>query len=109
MERQVKSLTLKDQMTDSVIFSCSSSYREPCLKGKISSESANGIFIQVNRDQHELSAAFGSLKKLGHWSAPNPLAGYQHSKSQRENWRSWPRTKLNACSMPVLLLKALAC
>jgi integrase len=29
----------------------------------------------VNLEQRNLSSVFGTLKKLGHWSAPNPLAG----------------------------------
>lgn len=29
----------------------------------------------VNLEQRNLSSVFGTLKNLGHWSAPNPLAG----------------------------------
>lgn len=29
----------------------------------------------VNHEQRNLSAVFGTLKKLGHWSLPNPIAG----------------------------------
>jgi integrase len=54
-------------------------YREARLKGEVRNES--GGFLPavkprtVNLEQSNLSAVFGTLKKLGHWSAPNPLAG----------------------------------
>ncbi|WP_444851898.1 phage integrase, partial [Salmonella enterica] len=54
-------------------------YREARLKGEVRSE--DGALMSpvkprtVNLEQRNLSSVFGTLKKLGHWSAPNPLAG----------------------------------
>lgn len=54
-------------------------YREARLKGEVRNE--DGTFMSpvkprtVNLEQRNLSSVFGTLKKLGHWSAPNPLAG----------------------------------
>lgn len=55
-----------------------SSYREGRLKGTI--PDINGRYMPikpqtVNHEQRNLSAVFGTLKKLGHWPLPNPLAG----------------------------------
>lgn len=54
-------------------------YREARLKGEVRNE--DGSLMSpvkprtVNLEQRNLSSVFGTLKKLGHWSAPNPLAG----------------------------------
>lgn len=54
-------------------------YREARLKGDVRNE--DGTLMSpvkprtVNLEQRNLSSVFGTLKKLGHWSAPNPLAG----------------------------------
>nr|WP_264767439.1 tyrosine-type recombinase/integrase [Klebsiella pneumoniae] len=54
-------------------------YREARLKGEVRNE--DGTLMSpvkprtVNLEQRNLSSVFGTLKKLGHWSAPNPLAG----------------------------------
>ncbi|HHR4730820.1 TPA: phage integrase, partial [Salmonella enterica] len=54
-------------------------YREARLKGEVKNE--DGVLMSpvkprtVNLEQRNLSSVFGTLKKLGHWSAPNPLAG----------------------------------
>lgn len=54
-------------------------YREKRLKGEICN--ADGIPLKpvkprtINLEQLNLSAVFGTLKKLGHWNAPNPLSG----------------------------------
>ncbi len=55
-----------------------SQYREGRLKGEI--PDVNGRLMPVkprtvNLEQRNLSAVFGTLKKLGHWNYPNPLAG----------------------------------
>lgn len=55
-----------------------SAYREGRLKGEI--PDIHGRFMPikpqtVNHEQRNLSAVFGTLKKLGHWSLPNPIAG----------------------------------
>lgn len=53
-------------------------YREGRLKGEIPDVNGRYMLIQpqtVNHEQRNLSAVFGTLKKLGHWSLPNPLAG----------------------------------
>lgn len=55
-----------------------SEYREGRLKGEI--PDINGRYMPispqtVNHEQRYLSAVFGTLKKLGHWSLPNPIAG----------------------------------
>ncbi|WP_176115351.1 phage integrase, partial [Salmonella enterica] len=53
--------------------------REARLKGEVRNE--DGTLMSpvkprtVNLEQRNLSSVFGTLKKLGHWSAPNPLAG----------------------------------
>ncbi|WP_407207242.1 phage integrase [Citrobacter portucalensis] len=55
-----------------------SQYREGRLKGEIPDINGRCMPIQpqtVNHEQRNLSAVFGTLKKLGHWSLPNPLAG----------------------------------
>jgi Site-specific recombinase XerD len=55
-----------------------SEYREGRLKGEIPDVNGRCMPIQprtVNHEQRNLSAVFGTLKKLGHWSSPNPLAG----------------------------------
>ncbi|EFG3452622.1 site-specific integrase [Escherichia coli] len=55
-----------------------SQYREGRLKGEIPDVNGRVMPIQpqtVNHEQRNLSAVFGTLKKLGHWSLPNPLAG----------------------------------
>ncbi|HBJ0286018.1 TPA: tyrosine-type recombinase/integrase [Escherichia coli] len=55
-----------------------SQYREGRLKGEIPDINGRCMPIQprtVNHEQRYLSAVFGTLKKLGHWSLPNPLAG----------------------------------
>lgn len=54
-------------------------YREKRLKGEVCD--SDGIPLKpvkprtVNLEQLNLSAVFGTLKKLGHWNAPNPLSG----------------------------------
>lgn len=54
-------------------------YRELRLKGKV--KDSNGTYLPavkprtVNLEQRNLSAVFGTLKRLGHWSMPNPLEG----------------------------------
>lgn len=54
-------------------------YRERRLKGEI--VDGDGIPFKpvkpktVNLEQRNLSSVFGTLKKLGHWNAPNPLSG----------------------------------
>lgn len=56
-----------------------SKYREKRLNGEVISK--EGKILPkvkprtVNLEQLNLSAVFGTLKKLGHWSAPNPLSG----------------------------------
>lgn len=55
-----------------------SEYREGRLKGEIPDITGRCMPIQpqtVNHEQRNLSAVFGTLKKLGHWQLPNPLAG----------------------------------
>lgn len=55
-----------------------SAYREGRLKGEIPDVNGRCMPIQpqtVNHEQRNLSAVFGTLKKLGHWSLPNPIAG----------------------------------
>lgn len=54
-------------------------YREARLKGDVRNDTG-GLLPPVkprtvNLEQSNLSAVFGTLKKLGHWPAPNPLAG----------------------------------
>ncbi|MGX9313711.1 site-specific integrase [Pantoea ananatis] len=54
-------------------------YREARLKGEV--RSSSGTLLPaikprtVNLEQSNLSAVFGTLKKMGHWPGPNPLAG----------------------------------
>lgn len=54
-------------------------YREKRLNGLVKLN--NGTVLPpvkprtVNLEQSNLSAVFGTLKKMGHWSAPNPLSG----------------------------------
>lgn len=55
-----------------------SQYREGRLKGEIPDINGRCMAISpqtVNHEQRNLSAVFGTLKKLGHWSLPNPIAG----------------------------------
>lgn len=55
-----------------------SAYREGRLKGEIPDVNGRCMPIQprtVNHEQRYLSAVFGTLKKLGHWSLQNPVAG----------------------------------
>lgn len=55
-------------------------YREKRLKGEIITP--EGVLLAkvkprtVNLEQLNLSAVFSTLKKLGHWPAPNPLTGF---------------------------------
>ena len=65
-----------------------SQYREGRLKGEIPDINGRCMPIQprtVNHEQRYLSAVFGTLKKLGHWSLPNPLAGIPTFKVD-EKW-----------------------
>lgn len=55
-----------------------SQYREGRLKGTIPDVNGRLMAIKpvtVNHEQRNLSAVFGTLKKLGHWALPNPLTG----------------------------------
>lgn len=55
-----------------------SAYREGRLKGEIPDVNGRCMPIQpqtVNHEQRYLSAVFGTLKKLGYWDLPNPIAG----------------------------------
>ncbi|WP_432214849.1 phage integrase, partial [Salmonella enterica] len=55
-----------------------SKYREVRLKGEIPDVNGRCMPIQpqtVIHAQRNLSAVFATLKKLGHWSLPNPLSG----------------------------------
>lgn len=55
-----------------------SEYRQGRLKGEIPDINGRCMSISprtVNHEQRYLSAVFGTLKKLGHWSPPNPLSG----------------------------------
>ncbi|MDI6433720.1 tyrosine-type recombinase/integrase [Cronobacter turicensis] len=55
-----------------------SKYREGRLKGEIPDIKGRCMPIQpqtVNHEQRNLSAVFGTLKKLGYWNLPNPIAG----------------------------------
>lgn len=55
-----------------------SRYREGRLKGEIPDIKGRCMVVKprtVNHEQRNLSAVFGMLKKLGHWSYQNPLAG----------------------------------
>lgn len=55
-----------------------SRYREGRLKGEIPDIKGRCMIVKprtVNHEQRNLSAVFGMLKKLGHWSYQNPLAG----------------------------------
>lgn len=88
-------------------------YREARLKGEVRNE--DGALMSpvkprtVNLEQRNLSSAFGTLKKLGHWSAhPTHSPGYQHSRSQRVSWRSWLLKKLSVYWIPAQILKATA-
>ncbi|MBP6083227.1 MAG: site-specific integrase [Providencia sp.] len=69
---------LGDPIASQLTASDFSIYREGRLKGEI--PDVNGRLMEikpvtVNHEQRNLSAVFGTLKKLGHWSLPNPLAG----------------------------------
>ncbi|HGE8506200.1 site-specific integrase [Serratia ureilytica] len=56
-----------------------SSYREKRLNGEIVDRDgkllAKVMPRTVNLEQMNLSAVFSTLKKLGHWDAPNPMTG----------------------------------
>ena len=88
-------------------------YREARLKGEVRNE--DGALMlpvkprTVNLEQRNLSSVFGTLKKLGHWSAPNPLAGLPTFKIAEGELAFLARTKLNACLMPAQTLRAPAC
>lgn len=67
-----------DPIASSITAADFSAYREGRLKGEI--PDIHGRFMPikpqtVNHEQRNLSAIFGTLKKLGHWSLPNPIAG----------------------------------
>lgn len=69
---------LGDPIASQLTASDFSLYREGRLKGEI--PDINGRLMEikpvtVNHEQRNLSAVFGTLKKLGHWDLPNPLAG----------------------------------
>lgn len=69
---------LGDPIASQLTASDFSSYREGRLKGEIPDVNGRCMEIKpvtVNHEQRNLSAVFGTLKKLGHWSLPNPLAG----------------------------------
>lgn len=55
------------------------SYREKRLNGLIRLQDGQVLPKvkprTVNLEQSNLSAVFGTLKKMGHWNAPNPLSG----------------------------------
>lgn len=56
-----------------------SKYREKRLKGEITTSEGKPLAKvkprTINLEQLNLSAVFGTLRKLGHWTAPNPLTG----------------------------------
>lgn len=55
-----------------------SEYRQGRLRGEIPDVNGRCMPISprtVNHEQRYLSAVFGTLKKLGHWSQPNPISG----------------------------------
>lgn len=70
---------LGDPVASELTASDFTKYREARLKGEVRNE--DGALMSpvkprtVNLEQRNLSSVFGTLKKLGHWSAPNPLAG----------------------------------
>lgn len=67
-----------DPIAASITAADFSEYREGRLKGDIPDVNGRYMPIQpqtVNHEQRNLSAVFGTLKKLGHWQLPNPLAG----------------------------------
>ncbi|EJD6581707.1 site-specific integrase [Providencia rettgeri] len=69
---------LGDPIASQLTASDFSVYREGRLKGEIPDVNGRCMEIKpvtVNHEQRNLSAVFGTLKKLGHWSLPNPLAG----------------------------------
>lgn len=69
---------LGDPIASQLTASDFSLYREGRLKGEIPDVNGRCMAIKpvtVNHEQRNLSAIFGTLKKLGHWSLPNPLAG----------------------------------
>ncbi|WP_433587792.1 site-specific integrase [Providencia alcalifaciens] len=69
---------LDDPIASQLTASDFSLYREGRLKGEIPDVNGRCMEIKpvtVNHEQRNLSAVFGTLKKLGHWSLPNPLAG----------------------------------
>lgn len=84
-------------------------YREARLKGEIKNE--DGVLMSpvkprtVNLEQRNLSSVFGTLKKLGHWSAPNPLAGLPTFKIAEGELAFLSTDEINACLMPAPNLK----
>ncbi|EOV3270954.1 tyrosine-type recombinase/integrase [Cronobacter dublinensis] len=67
-----------DPIASSITAAEFSEYREGRLKGAIPDITGRYMPIRpqtVNHEQRNLSAVFGTLKKLGHWQLPNPLAG----------------------------------
>lgn len=69
---------LGDPIASQLTASDFSLYREGRLKGEIPDINGRLMAIKpvtVNHEQRNLSAVFGTLKKLGHWSLVNPLAG----------------------------------
>ncbi|EQA4279383.1 phage integrase [Cronobacter dublinensis] len=64
-----------------------SKYREGRLKGEIPDINGRCMPIKpqtVNHEQRNLSAVFGTLKKLGHWEYANPLAGIPTFKTNEK-------------------------
>lgn len=82
------------------------SYREKRLAGTL--QNPKGGFMPpvkprtVNLEQRNLSSVFGTLKKLGHWSAPNPVAGLPTFKIPEGELaflsKEEIKTVLNACA-----------
>lgn len=69
---------LGDPIASQLTASNFSLYREGRLKGEIPDINGRLMAIKpvtVNHEQRNLSAVFGTLKKLGHWSLANPLSG----------------------------------
>lgn len=70
---------LGDPVASELTASSFAKYRETRLNGEVRNE-YGGIMSPVkprtvNLEQSNLSAVFSTLKRLGHWPAPNPLAG----------------------------------
>lgn len=79
-----------------------SAYREGRLKGEIPDIHGRYMPIKpqtVNHEQRNLSAVFGTLKKLGHWSLPNPIAGIPTFKVD-EKWLHFfmPKKLRHSCN-----------